>query len=339
MNTTCRTSAARKRCSVLLVSLATAATLIAQTAPVSPAMLAKYDANKNGVLDPAEVTAMQAGESGNTILMNPFEVNTEKDRGYAAGNTLSGGRADTPLAITPASISVMTREFLEDFDLTDMNQAAAWTVGMDAAEGGESGAFGGNRFQASFRGAGTGGNFPVRDGSINYYVSDSYNTERLDFSRGPNAALFGDGGPGGLQGSSSKQARLNSRATSVSMRVDTFGGYRTTLDTNYGLERVALRLNFLRQEIKAFQDGTNNTQNGFTGDLTFKISDNTQFRAQIERDAESNVAYRRTYGEQASRWDRTRVNDDNTAIANFANFGLGQISATNDYLVWNFGTN
>ena len=127
----------------------------------------------------------------------------------------------------------------------------AWTVGADAPTGGESGAFGGNRFQTSFRGVDGNGNFPVRNGSINYFVSDTYNSERFDFSRGPNAALFGDGGPGGLQGSSSKQARLNNRSTTTSARLDSFGGYRATLDSNYGVGRMAVRLNLLRQDTKA----------------------------------------------------------------------------------------
>ena len=305
-----------------LCAVAPATVLRAQTAPAAPA-------------------TANAAPAGDTVLLTPFQVSTEKDRGYFGGNTLAGGRADTPLRITPASISVMTKEFLEDFDLTDMNQALAWTVGADAPTGGESGAFGGNRFQTSFRGVDGNGNFPVRNGSINYYVADTYNSERYDFSRGPNAALFGDGGPGGLQGSSSKQARLGerNRTTTVSTRIDSFGGYRATLDTNYGLERVAVRVNLLHQNIKAYQDGTSNKQNGLTVAFTYKIADNTQFRAEMQRDAEKNVAYRRTYAEQASRWDRTTVNANNTAIANFANFGLTQISATQDYQVWNFGTN
>jgi outer membrane receptor protein involved in Fe transport len=320
--------------------VASFATSIAQTAPApSPAMLAKYDANKNGVLDPAELAAMQAGEKVDPILMNPFEVNTERDRGYFGGNTLAGGRADTPLKITPASISVMTKEFMEDFDVTDLNQALQWTVGADAPTGGESGAFGGNRFQTSFRGVDGNGNFPVRNGSINYYVADAYNTERLDFSRGPNAALFGDGGPGGLQGSTSKQAKLDNNSTTISARIDSYGGYRGTVDTNYGVDRVALRLNLLHQNIKSYQDGTTNKQNGLTAALTVKLTDKTRFRAEVQRDAEKNVAYRKSYAEQASRWNRTTSNVDNTAIANFADFGLTQVSSTNDYLVWNFGTN
>lgn len=221
-----RSTAAARRCFALILGLVAPALLRAQTTPTATQTAAEAD-------------AAAAAKNESALLLNPFEVTTTQDRGYFGGNTLAGGRADTPLKITPASISVMTKEFLEDFDLTDMNQAAAWTVGMDAATGGESGAFGGNRFQSSFRGVDGNGNFPVRNGSINYFVADTYNSERYDFSRGPNAALFGDGGPGGLQGSSSKQARLNSKATSLSARGDSYGGFRTTLDSNYGLDRVA----------------------------------------------------------------------------------------------------
>ncbi len=320
MTPTCPCTVARSRCIVLALTLAVIPLLRAQTAPAASSTSA-------------------AAPKAEAILLTPFEVSTDKDRGYFGGSTLAGGRADTPLKITPASISVMTKEFLEDFDLTDMNQSLAWTVGADAPTGGESGAFGGNRFQTSFRGVDGNGNFPVRNGSINYYVSDTYNSERFDFSRGPNAALFGDGGPGGLQGSTSKQARLNSRFTSTSARIDSFGGYRATVDTNYGLGRMAVRLNLLRQDTKAYQDGTSSQQNGLTAALTFKLTDKTQFRAEVQRDAESNVAYRRTYSEQASRWNRTTVNNDNSAIANPGDFGLGVVSQTNDYLVWNFGTN
>ncbi len=347
MNPTPPLAAAQRRYLALVLSLAALPSLFAQTAPAASSVtaqdLARFDKNRNGVLDAGEMAEMQSTQAAKSeaIQLTPFQVSTDKDRGYFGGSTLAGGRADTPLKITPASISVMTKEFLEDFDLTDMNQAAAWTVGMDAATGGESGAFGGNRFQSRFRGVDGNGNFPVRNGSINYYVADTYNSERYDFSRGPNAALFGDGGPGGLQGSTSKQARLKHQATTTAARIDSFGGYRATLDTNYGVERFALRMNLMHQNVKAYQDGTSNKQNGITVAGTVKLTDRTQFRFDVSRDAEKNVAYRRTYGEQASRWNGTTVNTNNTAIATPANFGLGLVqgSATTDHLIWNFGTN
>lgn len=303
-------------------------------------MLAKYDANKNGVLDPSEIAAMETAEGKNdAVLMSPFAVKTDQDKGYAAGNTLSGSRVDTPLKITPNSISVMTKEFLDDFGITDMNQAAQWTVGMDAPTGGESGPFGGNRFQASFRGGDSGANFPTRDGALQYFIADSYNSERFEFSRGPSTALFGDGGPGGIQGSQSKQARLNSKFTSVTLRGDSYGGYRGTFDTNFGLDNLGVRVNGLHQNIKAYQDGTSNKQNAISVAATYKFAQNTQIRAQYERSAEWNIQYRKSYNDQASIWDRTTSNTDNTTIiANPTVAGISQISATTDYLVYNFGT-
>ena len=311
--------AARSRCIALTLTLATVPLLHGQAAPAAP--------------------ATPAPKTEDAIVLTPFEVSTSQDRGYAAGNTLSGSRADTPLAITPASISVMTKQFIDDFAITDMNEAAAWTINMDPPTGSESGPFGGNRFQANFRGAGNGANFPSRNGALQYFIADSYSSERFEFSRGPSTALFGDGGAGGIQGSTSKQARRNSQFTSATFRVDSFGGYRTTFDTNYGVERVALRVNAMHQNIKAYQDGTSNKQNAIHLAGTYKISASTQFRAEFERSAEWNIMYRKTYSEQASFWNRTTVNNDNTAITGPGSFGLGQVSATNDYLVYNTGTN
>src|SRR5688572_9266291 len=100
MTTPLSTSACRRGVIALLSALALMAELPAQVAPPvsSPADLAKYDRNKNGVLDADELAERAAAENtkGDTVLLTPFEVSTAKDRGYAAGNTLSGSRADTP---------------------------------------------------------------------------------------------------------------------------------------------------------------------------------------------------------------------------------------------------
>lgn len=318
-----------RRCLALLASVALASTAVqAQTAPQTPP------------------TATNSDKKDEAILLTPFQVNTAKDVGYAAGNTLSGGRVDTPLAITPASISVITKEFLQDFNINDVNQAAAWTIAMDPPTGGESGPFGGNRFQANFRGAGNGANYPSRNGALEYFVADSYNTERMEFSRGPNALMFGDAGPGGVQGSSSKQARLNNRSSQVSLQVDSYSGYRSTLDTNFGTDRFALRVNGLYQNQMSYQDASDFKQQAISVAATYKVADNTQIRAEFERSAEWNAQFRKTYGENASIWNRSTVNNDNSALLannstdlNLA--GLEQIRSGNQandaYLVYNFG--
>jgi len=306
----------------------------------TPIELAKYDKNGNGVLDPAELAEQRADNANGdaTVMLTPFEVSTNKDVGYAAGNTVSGGRVDTSLAITPGSISVMTKEFLDDFNVTNINDAAAWTVGMDLASATpNSDTSTDATYQAIFRGAPAAGNFPTRDGSLNFGVADSYNSERFEFSRGPDSTMFGDGGPGGRQGSSSKRPRVNRTATTIATQIDTFGGYRATLDHNKGWDRFAIRLNMIRQNNKPYQDGMNRVKAGFTISGIVKLTPNTQFLVSYERIGEDNSIFGLTIEEQTQFWNNRTTNDNNVTLIPTPNtVGLEQVSATVDYFAYNF---
>ena len=66
------------------------------------------------------------------VMLSPFEVRTDKDYGYRAVSTLSGGRLSSDLQTTPAAISVLTREFLDDLGITDIQEALAWGVNTSA---------------------------------------------------------------------------------------------------------------------------------------------------------------------------------------------------------------
>jgi outer membrane receptor for ferric coprogen and ferric-rhodotorulic acid len=59
----------------------------------------------------AEVPAVTG--PGEAVQLSPFTVNTDKDTGFAASSSLAGGRLATDLRDTPASYSVITREFIE----------------------------------------------------------------------------------------------------------------------------------------------------------------------------------------------------------------------------------
>jgi hypothetical protein len=333
---------------VLVCTLLAAASLHGQavSAP-SAAELAKYDTNKNGTLDPDEIARQQADgpSAADAILLTPFEVSTDKDVGYAAGNTLSGGRVNTPLAITPASISVMTKEFLEDFNITNINDAAEWTIGMELESATPNSTTDTTAtYRARFRGAPSDGNFPTRDGNLNFGIADSYNSERFEFSRGPDATMFGDGGPGGRQGSSSKRARFNSTATTISGQVDTYGGYRTTLDYNKGWDRFALRLNGLFENNKPYQDDMDRWKKGITIAGVVKVTNNTQITASFEKVAEERNIFGFTIQDSTQYWNNTTVNENNAPLLNNTGsalnaVGLEQVSATSDLFIWNFGVN
>src|SRR5439155_26690956 len=88
-------------------------------ADVSPALLAKYDKNHDGVLDAAERAAMQADMSAgaasgisDVVELTPFEVSAARDTGYQATDTLAGTRIRTELRDVGSAIQVITKEFL-----------------------------------------------------------------------------------------------------------------------------------------------------------------------------------------------------------------------------------
>ena len=112
-----------------------------------PATLAKYDVNKDGRLDSAELGAKQAAESrsaaaattkpdaasGETVEMSPFQVVSD-DRGYQASNTLSGTRLNSRLEDLGASITVVTMQQMLDtavLDINDVMRYEASTEGTD----------------------------------------------------------------------------------------------------------------------------------------------------------------------------------------------------------------
>ena len=62
--------------------------------------------------------------------------------------------------------------------------------------------------------------------------TDRYNTDRVEFLRGPNSILFGLAEPAGLVNSSTKVAGLRRNATRVENKIDNFGSNRVMLEHN-----------------------------------------------------------------------------------------------------------
>src|SRR6185436_2493540 len=62
------------------------------------------------------------------VKLDPFSVSADSDVGFVAASSLAGGRIATALKDAPVAYSVITKEFLEAFNLTDVNQASAFTV-------------------------------------------------------------------------------------------------------------------------------------------------------------------------------------------------------------------
>jgi outer membrane receptor protein involved in Fe transport len=212
------------------------------------------------------------------ITLSPFSVTARQDQGYVATSTLAGSRLNSALIDTPASVSVMTREFLDDIAATNVGEALAYALNAEwDTSDGTGNPTGLNDLPVAMRGFGGAG--LVR----NYFEwgleSDTFNSERLDFSRGPNSILFGTGGPGGIINTTTKRAAFGREITSFGARVGAWDDYRGTFDVNREVTpQLALRVNAVRHTSRSWRDYVAATRKGAAVAITWRPLRHTQIR-------------------------------------------------------------
>ncbi len=150
-----------------------------------------------------------------TVVLTPFDVNTSKDKGYRATNTISGSRLDTPIKDMPMPIEVITEKLLRDTGSTDLRQSLRYSAGILLQSQNDQGNFGANAYQGAggvnnaegvtanktqstikIRGYVT--DTVLRDGYRRQSATDSINISRVEVIRGPAALLYGIGNFGGI---------------------------------------------------------------------------------------------------------------------------------------------
>lgn len=221
---------------------------------------------------------------GETLKLLPFEVQTEKDEGYAAQNTISGSRLNTNLADTPAAISVFTKEFIEDIGATNMEDITEYSINTrNNLLDGPTASLTNNDPIIDVRGisaGGGGGRF------TNFFKSsitqDTYNIERAELTRGPNSVLFGIGQPAGGFNVATKKADMRRGSREASFRFGSYQQARATLDINQPLvaDKLALRFN------AAYEDGNDWRPFAFRHNQRWQVSGRWQIASGTRLDVE-----------------------------------------------------
>ncbi len=157
--------------------------------------------------------AQDAAADDEVFKLSPFEVDSSKDVGYRATNTISGSRLNTKLKDIPMPIEVITEEFVDDIGASDLREALRYSAGIlttsqnDAGKensvvgsGGVHNAQGAtaNKTSTSYKVRGFVTEATLRDGYRRQVASDSVNIGRVEVVRGPSALLYGIGNFGGI---------------------------------------------------------------------------------------------------------------------------------------------
>jgi|CXWL01.1.fsa_nt_gi outer membrane receptor protein involved in Fe transport len=242
--------------------------------------------------------ASPADRPDDVLELSPFVVNASQDTGYQATSTLAGTRLNTPVKDLGASISIYTRDFLNDLGATSSSDLLIYATGMEAAGAGGnfSGAtddinavqINGNgprvNPQSSSRTRGLGAPNFTRDFYITDIATDGYNVENVTVNRGPNAILFGVGSPAGVVESSLLRPNVSRNINKIEVRVGDNSSLRNTVDFNRVLipKKLALRVAALHDEERFNQRPAFEKKERVFGALAYEPFRSTALRLNFE---------------------------------------------------------
>ena len=283
--------------------LALALTCVALAVPASWAQQAKPTTASPAPAKTVPVETTVASSDQDVIELSPFSVDATKEKGYFAENTLAGSRLKTPLNDLAASITVVTKQQMEDTGSLDINDVFRYeastegsstyapviidrntakdTLGGYTDSGGNvSNNANANRIRGMTSPDAAINNFPTN----NRVPFDSYNTQSVEITRGPNSLLFGLGTPSGIVNQSASQAQLNRDTNTVAVRTDQYGSFRTSLALNRTLikDKLAIFLAALYQNQQFQRKPSGDLTRRQYAAMTYKPFKNTTIRAFAE---------------------------------------------------------
>ncbi len=197
-------------------------------------------------------------------------------------------KTPTPLVDVPQTITVLTREQLDDQGITQLGDALRYVPGVVLGQGE------GHRDQITLRGQNTTADFyldGLRD-DTQYYRS-LYNIERVEVLKGANALLFGRGGGGGVINRVSKTPDLDHVKSQASANVDSFGAFALAADLNQPLtDKIGGRLNATYEEFDNHRQDFEGRFIGVNPTLAFEPGDATRVELAYNYDDDRRITDR-----------------------------------------------
>ena len=155
------------------------------------------------------------------IVLSPFEVISDNDRGYQAANTLGATRTNVAIRDLPMQMNVVTEQLMLDRALFDLDQVLDVIPGTARVF---------NEFvpQANIRGFDS--SAAMRNGVRGLTTPDMNSIARVETLKGPAALLYGQTQPGGVINYITKNPSPQKK-TSLRLSAGSDALFRTDFDT------------------------------------------------------------------------------------------------------------
>lgn len=221
------------------------------------------------------LSAQQAADD--VVVLNPFEVTASGENALWTVDQTSGGtRVAVPLKDLPFSLDVLTTEFMDDFIISDLGEALYHVGNVSGLE--------------SYTGAGSGNSirgfsqyYQLRNGFYRNGVIDKTLVSRVEVVKGPYAAIYGRGEPGGVVNYISKRPVLGTRTGKLMTEFGEKNTARVQLEQNVPLgPRTAVLLAGSYAERDFDQMFTHERTRNYAGVLRHRFTPRTELLLEYE---------------------------------------------------------
>ena len=207
----------------------------------------------------------------------PTAVNSGGDTGYHPQSTTAGTKTNTPLINIPQSITVVTKQQVQDIGAQRLEDVARYVPGVNWHQGE------GNRDQLVIRGVSSTADFFVNsmrdDGQV---YRDLYNTERIEFLKGPNAMIFGRGGSGGVINRVLKEAD-GRPVNEWKVQTGSYNNARVSGDVGSKIsDNLFFRVNGVFEDTDSYRDYFHMQRGGINPTLTWLATPLTKVKLSYE---------------------------------------------------------
>lgn len=165
------------------------------------------------------------------VVLSPFLITTDRDRGYAATHSLGASRVALAVEDIPISVITVTERMFADRAALDAMEVLPFVSGIQQQADGSPGQAG-----YSLRGYANVG-LRVRDGlpelveGVDYAFDDAAGYERLEVIKGPAGTLYGTTSMGGVVNKVSKWPKFR-RETKIELQAQSYDEFiRGMIDT------------------------------------------------------------------------------------------------------------
>lgn len=223
----------------------------------------------------------QQAQTAPITASGPADANPYADPAapYKVDHVQAGGKFPEKLVDTPKSITVLSKEVLEDKNATTLKQAILSTAGVTLGSGEGGNAFGDRFFIRGFDARNDIFIDGVRDSGVS--VRENFFTEQVEILRGPGSTFSGRGVAGGAINIVTKEAKTQKSFYNMDTTFGTDQTKRVTLDVNQVIDpTLAVRVGGLFQDANvAGRDFVKDNRNGAFVATTWKPTDTVKVTA------------------------------------------------------------